>query len=96
MLNFNGVLHGGVVFAIADAAAGGAEGAKGEVTLGLETSTSFLSSVEAGETVVASAESVHDTSKTTHTYVVVTTADDEKVATLTGRGYKLSSNERPV
>lgn len=89
LLNFNGVLHGGVVFALADAAAAAAEGAKGETTLGLETSTSFLDSAEVGETLVASAESTHDTRKTTQTSVTVSTASDEKVATFTGRGYKL-------
>lgn len=89
LLNFNGVLHGGVVFALADAAAAAAEGAKGGTTLGLETSTSFLDSAAVGETLVASAESTHDTSKTTQTSVVVATETDEKVATFTGRGYKL-------
>lgn len=89
LLNFNGVLHGGVVFALADAAAAAAENAKGETTLGLETSTSFLSSVDVGETLVARAESTHDTSKTTQTSVVVAAEDGEKVATFTGRGYKV-------
>lgn len=90
-LNFNGRLHGGVVFALADAAAAAAAetDTAGESTVGLETSTSFLSSVEAGETIIARAESIHETSKTTKTRVVVSTADDERVATFTARGFKI-------
>lgn len=89
LLNFNGSLHGGVVFALADAAAAAAENAKGQPTLGLETSTSFLAAADVGETLVARAESTHETSKTTQTSVVVATDAGEKVATFTGRGYKL-------
>lgn len=88
MCNFNGKLHGGVVFGLADATGGAAVNAVGETAIGLETSTSFLTAVDAGETITARAELTHTSRKTTLVTVEVLNEDNELVANFTGRGYK--------
>ncbi|MFC6764887.1 PaaI family thioesterase [Natrinema soli] len=90
-LNFAGVLHGGAVFALADATAGAAlaskTGADGSVAL--EANVSFLEGVDAGETVIATAEIAHESRKTAELTVSVETEAGMRVASYRSRGYKV-------
>ncbi|WP_254533081.1 PaaI family thioesterase [Natrinema gelatinilyticum] len=89
LTNFNGKLHGAVIFALADAAAGAADQANGTTTVGIETSTSFLTAVEPGETLTATAEVVHESAKFSTTQASVETTDGTEVATFNARGYRI-------
>ena len=89
-LNFVGVLHGGAVFALADAAAGAALSSKlgTDASIALEANVSYLSAVDAGETVVATAEIPHESRKTAEMTVTVETDAGTRVASYRCRGYK--------
>lgn len=89
-LNFAGVLHGGAAFSLADSVAGAAMsslvGEDGSVAL--EANVSFLSAVEEGETVVATAAVSHESRKTAELTVTLETEDGTRVASYRSRGYK--------
>ena len=89
-LNFAGVLHGGAAFSLADAAAGAAlSSLVGEGgSIALEANVSYLSAVEEGETVVATAEVSHESRKTAEMTVTLETDDGTCVASYRCRGYK--------
>ena len=55
MVNVHGVAHGGVVFALADAAFAAASNAHGVPAVALAMSIQFLVAAQAGETLVAEA-----------------------------------------
>lgn len=89
-LNFAGVLHGGAVFTLADAAAGAALSSRvgTDGSIALEANVSFLEAVDAGETVVATAEVSHESRKTAELTVTVETEAGARVASYRARGYK--------
>lgn len=89
-LNFAGVLHGGAVFTLADAAAGAALSSRigTDASIALEANVSFLEAVDVGETVIATAEVSHESRKTAEMAVTVETETGERVASYRCRGYK--------
>ncbi|MDF9747865.1 PaaI family thioesterase [Natrinema salsiterrestre] len=89
-LNFAGVLHGGAVFTLADAAAGAALSSRigPDASIALEANVSFLEAVDVGETVIATAEVPHESRKTAEMAVTVETETGERVASYRCRGYK--------
>lgn len=89
-LNFAGVLHGGAVFTLADAAAGAALSSRvGEdASIALEANVSFLSAVDEGDTVIATAEISHESRKTAEITVTLETDGGARVASYRCRGYK--------
>ncbi|NUB93819.1 PaaI family thioesterase [Haloterrigena sp. SYSU A121-1] len=89
-LNFAGVLHGGAAFTLADAAAGAALSSRvgTDANIALEANVSFLEAVDAGETVIATAEIPHESRKTAELTVTVETEAGARVASYRCRGYK--------
>lgn len=86
-LNFHGTPHGGVLYALADAAFAAASNSHGDTAVALETNISYLAAVESGTTLTATAEETHRARRTAE-YEVVITADGERVATFRGRVYR--------
>lgn len=89
LLNPKGVLHGSALYALADVTAAVADEAGGDTTVGLETSTSYLTAVEERETVTAVAEQEHTSRKTSLVAVDVSNEAGERVVSFTARGYRL-------
>ena len=89
-VNFAGVLHGGAAFSLTDAAAGAAlsslVGEDGSIAL--EANVSYLSALEEGETVVATAEVSHESRKTGEMTVTLETEEGTRAASYRCRGYK--------
>ena len=88
-LNANGKLHGAMIFALADAAAGAVGQGDDETVVGIETNTSFLGAVDRGEHVVATAEVTHESSRFNETQVSIEKEDGTAVATYRVRGYRI-------
>ncbi|WP_232686347.1 hydroxyphenylacetyl-CoA thioesterase PaaI [Halobacterium zhouii] len=86
-LNFHGTLHGGACYSLADAAFAAASNSRGETAVALETNVSYLDAVEPGETLEATAEETHRSSRTAEYDVVVSTSDGDRIATFRGRVY---------
>ena len=88
LLNFHGTPHGGAIYSLADAAFAAASNSHGEAAFALETNISYLTAVETGTTLTATAQETHVTRRTAEYEVVVTDDDRERVATFRGRVYK--------
>lgn len=87
-LNFRGMLHGGVVFSLADAAFSAVGNTGGISSVALEANISFLAPVESGDTVVAEARESHSTPRTAQVELTVRKKNGTRVATVRGRSYK--------
>ena len=87
LLNFHGTPHGSAIYSLADAAFAAASNADGETAVALETNVSYLSAVETGETLTATAEATHSGGRTAEYQVTVTDEGDKRVATFRGRVY---------
>lgn len=87
LLNFHGTPHGGAIYSLADAAFAAASNSHGETAVALETNVSYLSAVETGETLTATAEETHSGGKTAEYQVTVTDEDNDRIATFRGRVY---------
>lgn len=59
MLNFHGMTHGGLVFALGDIAFAAASNSHGQTALALNVAISFLRATIAGDHLVAEAKEVH-------------------------------------
>lgn len=57
--NFHGTAHGGVVYALADAAFAAASNSRGTTAVALETNVSYLAAVDAGDRLRARATESH-------------------------------------
>ncbi|EJN57034.1 PaaI family thioesterase [Halogranum rubrum] len=89
LVNFHGTPHGGAIYSLADAAFAAASNSHGETAVALETNISYLSAVEVGSTILATATETHLTRRTGEYEVVLTTeSDGERLATFRGRVYR--------
>lgn len=89
LVNFHGTPHGGAIYSLADAAFAAASNSHGETAVALETNISYLSAVEVGSTILATATETHLTRRTGEYEVVLTTeGDGERLATFRGRVYR--------
>ena len=86
-LNFNGGCHGGVVFALADAAFGLASNSHGRLASGIEAHVSFHAGVREGEVLTARASEVSRGNKLATYRIDVTREDGTRVASFTGTVY---------
>nr|WP_321466876.1 hotdog fold thioesterase [uncultured Desulfobulbus sp.] len=59
MLNFHGMTHGGLVFALGDIAFAAASNSHGQTALAMNVAISFLRPSQAGDHLVAEAKEVH-------------------------------------
>ncbi len=88
MLNGFDVLHGGVVFALADSAFAFAANARNNLTLALDAQISFLKKSVQGDILTATVEELHN-GKTTGVYEVkITNQKNELIAAFRGTAYR--------
>lgn len=93
-LNGHGILHGGIVFALADTALAYAANSRNQLTLTQQASIVFLSPVKAGETLIAEATEEASAGRSGVYAVNVCTLDGRTVAVL--HGLARSTGERIV
>jgi acyl-CoA thioesterase len=88
LCNFHETPHGGAVYSLADAAFAAASNSHGDDAYALEANISYLDTVDVGETIAATAEETYVGGRTAEYEVVVTDADEDRVATFRGRVYR--------
>jgi acyl-CoA thioesterase len=84
MLNSHRIVHGGMVFALADTAFAYVCNGANEKTVAAQASIVFLSSAEAGETLIAEAEEAATAGRSGVTRVSVRTSTGRPIAEFTG------------
>lgn len=84
MLNGHRIVHGGIVFALADTAFAYVCNGKNEKTVAAQASIIFLGSANEGETLVAEAEEAATEGRSGVTRVSVRTSDGRTIAEFTG------------
>jgi len=84
MLNGHRIVHGGMVFALADTAFAYVCNGRNEKTVAAQASIVFLGSASEGETLVAEAEELAMAGRSGVTRVAVRTPDGRSVAEFTG------------
>jgi acyl-CoA thioesterase len=84
MLNGHGIVHGGMVFALADTAFAYVCNGRNEKTVAAQASIVFLDSAREGETLIAEGEQVASSGRSGVTRVSVRTADGRAIAEFTG------------
>lgn len=72
MLNFHGITHGGLVFALGDIAFGAASNASGQIALALNVAINFLKATGEGDHLVAEAREIEANGPTALYDIVVT------------------------
>lgn len=95
MLNFAGVTHGGVIFALADTVFGAASNAYGETALAIHADISYLRATTTGDVLTARAVEESRSGRLTHVRVTVTEADGQPVALFQGVAYIKQRTRRP-
>lgn len=88
MLNFHGSVHGGLIFALADAAFAAASNSHGVPAVALTATIHYLRPVAAGAVLVATATEENLTRRTALYRVIVALAEGPPVATFTGLVYR--------
>jgi acyl-CoA thioesterase len=84
MLNGHGIVHGGMVFALADTAFAYVCNGRNEKTVAAQASIIFLGSAEQGETLVAAAQEAAVAGRSGVTRVSVETSEGRAIAEFTG------------
>jgi acyl-CoA thioesterase len=84
MLNGHGIVHGGMVFALADTAFAYVCNGKNEKTVAAQASIIFLGSATEGETLIAEGEEAATAGRSGVTRVTVRTRDGRAIAEFTG------------
>ena len=89
MLNGHHIVHGGMVFALADTAFAYVCNGRNEKTVAAQASIVFLGSANEGETLIAEAEEVATSGRSGVTRVSVRTNDGRTIAEFTGYSRRL-------
>ena len=84
MLNGHRIVHGGMVFALADTAFAYVCNGRNEKTVAAHASVIFLGSAEEGETLIAEGEEVATAGRSGVTRVSVRTSEGREIAQFTG------------
>ena len=84
MLNGHGIVHGGMIFALADTAFAYVCNGRNEKTVAAQASIVFLGSAGEGDTLVAEAEELAVARRSGVTRVSVRTSDGRAIAEFTG------------
>ena len=92
MLNGHGIVHGGMVFALADTAFAYVCNGRNEKTVAAQASIVFLGSAEEGETLIAEAEEAATVGRSGVTRVSVRTSKGRPIAEFTGYSRTLGGN----
>jgi len=86
-LNFNGTCHGGVTFALADAAFGLASNSHGAIAAAIDAHVTYQVAVKPGDTLTATAVEASRTRRLGVYRIDVTRRDGALVSTFTGTVY---------
>jgi len=89
MLNGHRIVHGGMVFALADTAFAYVCNGRNEKTVAAQASVIFLGSAEDGDTLIAEGKEVSTAGRSGVTHVSVRTAEGRPIAEFTGYSRKL-------
>ena len=84
MLNGHRIVHGGIVFALADTAFAYVCNGRNEKTVAAQAGIVFLGSANEGETLIAEAEELASEGRSGVTRVAVRTSDGRAIAEFTG------------
>ena len=84
MLNGHRIVHGGMVFALADTAFAYVCNGRNEKTVAAQASVVFLGSAKEGETLIAEADELASAGRSGVTRVSVRTSDGRAIAEFTG------------
>lgn len=84
MLNGHRIVHGGIVFALADTAFAYVCNGRNEKTVAAQASIVFLGSANEGETLIAEADQLASAGRSGVTRVSVRTSDGRAIAEFTG------------
>jgi acyl-CoA thioesterase len=95
MLNGHGIVHGGMVFALADTAFAYVCNGRNEKTVAAQASVVFLGSASEGETLIAEAEELAAAGRSGVTRVSVHTDDGRAIAEFTGYSRTLGGTVLP-
>lgn len=87
MFNFLGVVHGGLIFCLADVAFSAASNADHMPSYALDVSGSFLKTAKPGDVIRATAERIH-TSKRIGVYRMQVFKNDDLLATFNGTVFR--------
>jgi len=87
MLNFLGVVHGGLIFSLADVAFSAASNSDHFPSYALDVSGSFLRAPQVGDVITAEARRVHGT-KRTGVYRIEVASGGELIATFNGTVFR--------
>jgi len=96
MLNGHGIVHGGMVFALADTAFAYVCNGGNEKAVAAQASIVFLGSAAAGETLIAEAQELASAGRSGVTRVAVCTAEGRAVAEFTGYSRTLGGEVVPA
>ena len=96
MLNGHGIVHGGMVFALADTAFAYVCNGGNEKAVAAQASIVFLGSAAAGETLIAEAQELASAGRSGVTRVAVRTAEGRAVAEFTGYSRTLGGEVVPA
>ncbi|MCL6638381.1 MAG: hotdog fold thioesterase [Firmicutes bacterium] len=88
LINFNGVTHGGAVFALADAVFAAASNSHGQVALALNINVSFMKATREGARLTAVAEEENRTARTALYRITVRDGEGDLVAVAGGLVYR--------
>lgn len=87
MLNFLGMVHGGLIFSLADVAFSAASNRDHSPSFALDVSGSFLRTAKTGDKITAEAELIH-TTRRTGVYRMSVRNGDELIATFNGTVFR--------
>ncbi len=88
MINGLGVIHGGIVFSLADSAFAFACNNRNNLSLALDTSINFTKTTKPGDVLTAEAKEVHNGKSTGLYFVTVTNQNKEQVAVFKGTCFR--------
>jgi acyl-CoA thioesterase len=83
-LNFNGVVHGGLVFSLADAALGYASNAAGRMTAAIDAHIVYSRPTRVGDVLTATASELSRTTRLASYRIDIVRGDGSLVAAMTG------------
>jgi len=89
MLNFNGSMHGGVIFSLADIAFSAASNSHGTVAVALHADITYLKSVPPGSTLTATGVEKNRTRRTGLYSINIDDADGNHIAVFQGVVYRM-------
>ena len=92
MLNGFNILHGGILFSLADSALAFAANSHGRISLSIEASISFVEAVHENDELTATATEISNTNKFGVYDILIANQKEIKVALFRGTVYRTSKN----